>query len=57
MHRFWGLNDPQAATMQQIQFLKNLSMLGGALIIAYVGAGPFSSDHIRSPKSRGAAKA
>src|SRR5688572_9522839 len=31
MHRFWGLPDPQAAMQQQIHFMKNLCMLGGAL--------------------------
>jgi putative oxidoreductase len=44
MHRFWGLPDPAMARMQYIQFSKNLSMLGGALLIAYFGAGPFSFD-------------
>ena len=44
MHRFWGLADPQMATMQTIMFMKNLSMLGAALLIAYFGAGPLSLD-------------
>lgn len=42
MHRFWGLSDPQAAMMQQIMFMKNASMLGAALLIAYFGSGPLS---------------
>lgn len=42
MHRFWGLADPQQAAMQHIQFMKNAAMLGGALLIAYFGSGPFS---------------
>lgn len=42
MHRFWGLSDPQVADLQRIMFLKNLSMLGGALFITYFGSGPFS---------------
>ena len=46
MHRFWGPMDPQMAMMQQIMFLKNLSMLGGALVIAYFGAGPCSLCHM-----------
>jgi putative oxidoreductase len=29
-------------------FMKNVSMLGGALLIAYFGAGPFSFDARRS---------
>ena len=42
MHRFWGLTDPQAAMMQQIMFMKNVSMLGGALLITQFGSGPMS---------------
>ncbi len=42
MHKFWGLPDPMMASMQQVHFLKNLSMLGGALLIAYFGSGPCS---------------
>ena len=44
MHRFWGLADPQMATLQFFNFMKNLSMLGGALVISYFGSGPFSAD-------------
>lgn len=44
MHRFWGLPDAQAAMQQQIHFMKNLSLLGGALLIAAFGAGPMSLD-------------
>lgn len=42
MHRFWGLADSEAAMLQQIMFMKNLSMLGGALLITQVGSGPAS---------------
>lgn len=42
MHKFWGITDPQAQQMQMIQFMKNLSMLGGALVIMYWGGGPLS---------------
>ena len=41
MHRFWGLPDPQLAQNQQIHFQKNLSLAGGALLIAYFGSGPY----------------
>jgi putative oxidoreductase len=30
--------------MQQAMFMKNLGLLGGALLIAYFGAGPVSLD-------------
>ena len=44
MHRFWGLADAQAAQMQMIQFMKNVGLLGGALLLAHFGAGPLSLD-------------
>jgi len=44
MHRFWGIGDPQASQMQMIMFMKNISMLGGALLITQFGAGPASLD-------------
>ena len=42
MHAFWKVADPQTAQMQQVEFLKNLSMLGAALLIAQFGSGPAS---------------
>jgi uncharacterized membrane protein YphA (DoxX/SURF4 family) len=33
-HRFWEADEPQTRKQQKIQFLKNLSMLGGLLIAA-----------------------
>lgn len=44
MHNFWAVTDPMTAQMQQAMFMKNLSMLGGALLIAHFGAGPVSLD-------------
>jgi putative oxidoreductase len=44
MHNFWTVTDPMAAQMQQIMFMKNLSILGGALLISYSGSGPLSLD-------------
>jgi putative oxidoreductase len=44
MHDFWAVTDPAAAQLQRIMFMKNLSLLGGALLIAYYGAGPVSLD-------------
>jgi putative oxidoreductase len=48
MHRFWGLSDAAAAEMQMVQFLKNLALTGGALLIGHLGAGPFSLDQRRA---------
>jgi putative oxidoreductase len=44
MHNFWAFADPMQHQMQMIMFMKNLSMLGGALLIASNGAGPISLD-------------
>jgi putative oxidoreductase len=48
LHKFWGISDPAIAQMQMINFIKNVSMLGGALLISQFGAGPFSLDARRS---------
>lgn len=44
MHQFWGLKDPMTAMMQSAMFMKNLSLLGAALMITYFGSGPLSID-------------
>ncbi|MBJ6724438.1 DoxX family protein [Geomesophilobacter sediminis] len=48
MHAFWKVTDPAMEQIQMIMFLKNLSMLGGALLITQFGAGPYSIDGKRS---------
>ncbi len=45
MHRFWGVADPMTAMMQQVNFMKNMSMAGAALLIAQLGSGPLSLDN------------
>lgn len=47
MHAFWAISDPAAQAMQQAMFMKNLAMLGGALLVAHFGAGPVSLDERR----------
>lgn len=49
MHRFWGLANPQLAQMQMMNFVKNLSMIGAALMIVYQGSSPWSG-HEPSPR-------
>ena len=44
MHKFWTVTDPMMAQIQMILFMKNVAMLGGALLISQFGAGPFSLD-------------
>jgi putative oxidoreductase len=48
MHKFWTVTDPMMAQLQMVLFMKNVSMLGGALLISHFGAGPFSLDVRRS---------
>ena len=42
--KFWTVQDPMMAQVQMIMFMKNISTLGGALLISQFGAGPFSLD-------------
>jgi putative oxidoreductase len=50
MHNFWAVKDPMMHQMQMANFFKNLSMLGGALLIAQFGSGPLSLDGSGSAK-------
>lgn len=45
MHKFWGIADPMMQQMQMVLFMKNVAMLGGALHISQLGAGPWSLDN------------
>jgi len=47
MHQFWSVKDQMAMQMQMVNFMKNMSMLGGALLIIYFGAGPISIDNMK----------
>ena len=44
MHAFWTVQDPTMHQDQLAHFLKNVSMLGAALLISQFGAGPMSLD-------------
>jgi len=44
LHRFWDVSDPMMYQMQFAMFMKNVSMLGGALLISQLGSGPWSLD-------------
>ena len=50
MHNFWAVKDAAAAQMQIAMFMKNVSMLGGALLISQFGAGPWSLDARRTSR-------
>ena len=47
MHAFWKETDPMQKQMQMAMFMKNISMLGGAFLITWFGAGPVSFDSRR----------
>lgn len=44
MHKFWTVHDAMMVQMQMVLFMKNIAILGGALIISQFGAGPMSLD-------------
>lgn len=45
MHKFWGIADPMMQQIQMVMFMKNIAMLGGALMITQFGSGPWSLDN------------
>jgi putative oxidoreductase len=45
MHNFWAVADPMMRQMQMVMFMKNIAMLGGALLITQFGTGPWSLDN------------
>jgi putative oxidoreductase len=48
MHNFWAVHDPMMAQIQMAMFMKNVSILGGALLISQFGSGPLSVDARRT---------
>lgn len=50
MHPFWAIDDPSAAQVQQIMFMKNLALLGGTLLLLHFGPGPLSLDERRDTR-------
>jgi putative oxidoreductase len=48
MHNFWSASDPMTLQIEKAMFLKNIAMLGGALVITYFGADPLSLDALIS---------
>ena len=43
-HRYWEFADPALRRTQQTQFLKNLTMMGGLILLFITGGGRFSLD-------------
>ncbi len=52
LHQFWAVKDPMMAQMQMAMFLKNVSIMGGALLISQFGAGPLSLDALSQDARR-----
>jgi putative oxidoreductase len=48
MHAFWKIEEAMHAQIQMANFMKNLSLLGAALMISYFGSGPCSLDTMNS---------
>jgi putative oxidoreductase len=44
MHAFWKVSDPAIAQMQMVNFMKNVALAGGALLVLCFGSGPLSVD-------------
>jgi len=44
MHNFWATTDPTAFQIERALFLRNVALLGGALLIGYYGGGPLGLD-------------
>ncbi|MFT3885834.1 MAG: DoxX family protein [Flavobacteriales bacterium] len=44
MHPFWAQADPMMKQMHMAMFMKNIALLGTALLIARSGTGPYSLD-------------
>jgi putative oxidoreductase len=57
MHDFWAMSDPTMFYVQLTSFTRNLMLLGGALCLAYRGAGPLSLDALIATRARDGAAA
>jgi putative oxidoreductase len=54
LHAFWNAGDPAVAQMEFAMFMKNLGLLGGALLLTHFGAGPMSLDARRADRPEAA---
>lgn len=43
-HRYWEIADPVARRMQQSHFAKNITIIGGLILLYVTGGGRFSFD-------------
>ncbi|MCV9927077.1 DoxX family protein [Flavobacterium sp. LS1R49] len=47
MHNFWDIEDPVKHQLVFMTFMRNLSIIGAALMISFFGAGPYSFDEYK----------
>jgi uncharacterized membrane protein YphA (DoxX/SURF4 family) len=57
MHRFWAITDPMMRQMDLVMFLKNVGLVGGALMFVRFGAGEYSLDARIARRTQGASAA
>jgi putative oxidoreductase len=48
MHDFWNIDDPVKHQLVLMTFMRNLSIIGAALMISFFGAGPYSFDEYKA---------
>jgi putative oxidoreductase len=48
IHNFWAVSDPIMFQIQLTLFMRNVMLIGGALLFAYFGAGELSLDAYRA---------
>ncbi|MBC8644281.1 hypothetical protein H9W95_10120 [Flavobacterium lindanitolerans] len=52
MHDFWTVSDPMLHQLVLMTFMKNMSIIGAALMLAYFGAGLIVLMHCGMRKKR-----
>jgi len=55
MHNFWALEEGPERMGEMINFMKNVSIMGGATMVLALGAGPCSIDSMMKPRLKPAA--
>ena len=48
MHNFWAVSDAAASQIERAMFMRNVTMLGGALLISYSGLDHSASMALKS---------
>ena len=51
MHNFWAAADAATFRLELVLFLRNIVLLGCALLVTRVGAGPLSLDAVMESRT------